>query len=245
MDTHPPTAHMYRTPGTWGQRDPRLARQSMAMTTGWTGLVLVFDMMISWWTTFPSEGDWCLELAPARAWRKKYFGMFDYEKRIDLLRNGTRQLVFICIIQRKNDWWRPSFALLDVGIQRFKRDQIRTTKYLSEWILSSQEYQREVWLVSPCTKWQLYFISHHTTDKVQGECRSRAKPPQFGFLPLHSVWNLTSRIHFNQQDSDGFKLYRSRRSKWQVLSNCKCGVTRTSSWGYKTVYEERKETQRM
>jgi hypothetical protein len=48
----------------------------------------------------------------------------------------------ICIIQRKNDWWRPSFALLDVGIQRFKRDQIRTTKYLGKWILSSQEYQR-------------------------------------------------------------------------------------------------------
>ena len=93
--------------------------------------------------------------------------------------------------------------------------------------------------------WRMYWIFHHTTGKVQGGCRSRAKPPQFGFLPLHSVWNLTSRIHFNQQDSDGFKLYRSRRSKWQVLSNCKCGVTRTSSWGYKTVYEERKETQRM
>ena len=97
----------------------------------------------------------------------------------------------------------------------------------------------------PAQNWQMYWIFHHATDKVQGECRSRAKPPQFGFLPLHSVWNLTSRIHFNQQDSDGFKLYRSRRSKWQVLSNCKCGVTRTSSWGYKTVYEERKETQRM
>ena len=24
---------------------------------GLTGLVLAFDMMISWWTTFPSEGD--------------------------------------------------------------------------------------------------------------------------------------------------------------------------------------------
>ena len=142
MATHPPTAHMYRTPGTWGQRDPRLARQSMAMTTGWTGLVLAFDMMISWWTTFPSEGDWCLELAPERAWRRKYFGIFDYEKQKDLLRNGTRQLVFICIIQRKNDWWRPSFALLDVGFQRFIRGQIRTTKYLDEWMLSSQEYKR-------------------------------------------------------------------------------------------------------
>ena len=215
------------------------------MTTGWTGPVLALDMMISWWTTFPSEGDWCLELAPARAWRKKYFGMFDYEKRKDLLRNGTRQLVFICIIQQKNDWWRPSFALLDVGIQRFKRDQIHTTKYLGEWILSPQEFQLgltgfTLHKIGGCIG---FFIM--PLIRFRGSVVREQNHRSSGFLPLHSVWNLTSRIHFNQQDSDGFKLYRSRRSKWQVLSNCKCGVTRTSSWGYKTVYEERKETQRM
>jgi hypothetical protein len=85
---------------------------------------------------------------------------------------------------------------------------------------------------SPPLMWQIW-------------CCSRAKPLQFGVLPLHSVWNLTSCIHFNQQDSDDSKLYRSRRSKWQVLSNCKCCVTLTSSRGYKTVYEERQEQQRM
>lgn len=37
MATSPPTVHLHTTPGTWGQRDPRLALQNMAMTTLWIG----------------------------------------------------------------------------------------------------------------------------------------------------------------------------------------------------------------
>ena len=95
--------------------------------------------------------------------------------------------------------WRTSFCTSWSRYSRVSfRAQIRAKNNFDEWISYPPKSFSEVWLVSSCTKQQrqLYFFSfHHTTDKVQGECRSRAKPPQYWFLPLHSVG--TSSVVFS------------------------------------------------
>ena len=95
--------------------------------------------------------------------------------------------------------WRTSFCTSWSRYSRVSfRAQIRAKNNFDEWISYPPKSFSEVWLVSSCTKQQrqLYFFSfHHTTDKVQGGCRSRAKPPQYWFLPLHSVG--TSSVVFS------------------------------------------------
>ena len=116
----------------------------------------------------------------------------------------AEQQLFSTAEQQLSSWWiyceerlwRTSFALLDLGIQEFRFGP-RFANF-NEWISYPPKSFSEVWLVSPCTKqqWQLYFFSfHHTTDKVQGACCSRAKPQQYWFLPLHSVG--TSSVVFS------------------------------------------------